>query len=106
MLERQKLLLKFLRSCATAQTPLQIDNDLMQEAADEFEALISSKEGFRSKTDEYHFHLVRAEQHARQAHDMLYAGAGPQRSLWIRMMLGRAQSILMSLWTQELRRKS
>lgn len=115
MLERQEYLVRFLRGCAEAadrdelgvmQQRLLLNGELMREAADEFERLLPDKEGFKSKTDEYHFNLVRAEQHARHAHDMLYAGAGPQRSMWVRMMLGRAQSILMSLWTQELRRKT
>jgi hypothetical protein len=57
--------------------------------------------------DEYHFNLEQAEQHARKAHDLLYYASDGfvRRSLWVRMALGRAQSILMSLWTQELRRK-
>jgi hypothetical protein len=66
---------------------------------------MENRETFKSRTEEFHHHLSQAEQHARKAHDMLYSGGGPQRSLWYRMTLGRAQSILMSLWTQELRRK-
>lgn len=112
---RNAYLIAFLRGIADAadkdelgviQQRMMLNGDLMREAAEEFERLLPDKEPFKNKTDEFHFHLVRAEQHARQAHDMLYAGAGPQRSMWIRMMLGRAQSILMSLRTQELRRKS
>lgn len=115
MIERQEYLVRFLRGCADAadkdelgvmQQRLLLNGDLMREAADEFEKQLPDKEPFKSRTDEFQFNLVRAEQHARQAHDMLYSGAGPQRSLWVRMALGRAQSILMSLWTQEIRRKA
>jgi hypothetical protein len=60
---------------------------------------------FESKLDEYHYNLVRAEQHSQQALNVLYSRDGPKRSLWVRMALGRAQSILMSLWVQELRKK-
>lgn len=58
-----------------------------------------------SPEDQFHFHLVRAEQHARQAHDLLYKPDGPKRSIWVKMAVGRAQSILMSLWHQELRKR-
>lgn len=114
MTERQEYLVRFLRGCATAadrdelgvmQGRLLLNGALMREAADEFERLLPDKEPFKDSTDEYQFNLVRAEQHSRQAHDLLYARGGPKRSLWVRMVLGRAQSILMSLWMQELRRR-
>jgi hypothetical protein len=92
--------------------PLLINGDLLNEAADEFEKLLKTPtlwltEGdkFLNTTDELHFNLVRAEQHARQAHDLLYLHTGPKRSVWFKMAVGRAQSILMSLYKQELRRK-
>lgn len=68
-------------------------------------ARLPKEEKFKSRTDEFHFNLVRAERHARQAHDMLYSGSGPTRGFWVRSALGRAQSILMSLWVKELRKK-
>lgn len=76
-----------------------VEDDLIREAAS-----LPDKD-FKNKTDELHFNLVRAEQHARQALDVLYSEAGPKRSLWFRMVLGRAQSILMSLYKQELGRR-
>lgn len=114
MVDRQEYLIRFLRGCAEAadrdelgvmQGRLLVNGDLIREAADEFERLLPDREDFKSQTDELHFNLVRAEQHARQAHDMLYSGAGPKRSLWFRMALGRAQNILMSLYKQELSRR-
>lgn len=62
------------------------------------------QEGFKNATDELQFHLVQAEHHARQAHDLLYEPRGPKRSIWFKMATGRAQSILMSLYVQERRR--
>lgn len=114
MEDRQKYLIAFLRGCASAadegelgveQCQLLLNGDLMREAAEEFERLLPDKPDFKSFTDELNYNLVRAEQHARKAHDMLYARPGSTRSLWFRMALGRAQSILMSLTMQELRRK-
>lgn len=64
----------------------------------------SQEEKFEDTTDELCFNLVRAEQHSRQAHDLLYMGDGPKRSVWYKMALGRAQSLLMNLYMQELRR--
>lgn len=40
-----------------------------------------------------------------RALNALYDEYGPNRSLWYRMLLGRAQSILISLHQQELKRK-
>lgn len=68
-------------------------------------ARLLKEEKFKSRTDEFHFNLVRAEQHTKQAHDMLYSGSGPTRGFWVRTALGRAQSTLMSLWVKELRKK-
>lgn len=42
---------------------------------------------------------------AQRALNALYDPHGPKRSLWFRMLLGRAQSILISLYKQELSRK-
>lgn len=60
---------------------------------------------FKDTTDELRFHLVRAEYHARKAHDLLFTAEGPKRSMWFRMLAGRAQSILMGLFVQEVNRK-
>lgn len=60
---------------------------------------------FIDKTDELRYHLVRAEHHARAAHDMMYKSDAPKRSFWFRILIGRAQSILMSLYVQEVNRK-
>lgn len=65
---------------------------------------VPKEESFKNTTDELQFHLVRAEHHARQAHDLLYESRGPKRSIWFKMAAGRAQSILMSLYVQERRR--
>lgn len=114
MPERQEYLISFLRGCAHAadegqlgidQDHLLLNGDLMHEAADEFERLLPEREAFKDPIDELHFNLVRAEQHARQAHDLLYKTEGPKRSIWFKMAVGRAQSILMSLYNQELGRR-
>lgn len=114
MEDRQAYLIRFLRGCAQAadakelgitQGQLLVNGDLMREAADEFEKLLPAEANFKDTTDELHFNLHRAEQHARQAHDLLYLEEGPKRSIWFKMAVGRAQSILMSLYVQELRRK-
>lgn len=42
---------------------------------------------------------------AQRALDALYKPGGPKRSVWYRLLLGRAQSILIGLYTQELKRK-
>lgn len=48
------------------------------------------------------YHLAHAQRHAEDALDLLYKeGTQPARSLWYRMILGRAQSILMSLLVRE-----
>lgn len=110
---RQEYLIRFLRGCASAADAKQLgvvngrlllNGDLMREAAEEFEKLLP--ETFKDPTDELHYNMVRAEQHARQAHDLLYLENGPKRSIWYKSALGRAQSILMTLWKRELRWKS
>lgn len=58
---------------------------------------------FKDETDELHFHLVRAERHAQTALDLLYKPDGAKRSMWFRAALGRAQSILMSLYVRDLK---
>jgi hypothetical protein len=58
---------------------------------------------FKDSTDELHFHLVRAERHAQTALDLLYKPDGAKRSMWFSMALGRAQSILMSLYVRDLK---
>ena len=62
-------------------------------------------EEFRDSTDELHYHLIRAEHHAKKAHDLLYERDGPKRSMWFRLLAGRAQSILMGLYVQEVNRR-
>jgi hypothetical protein len=113
-LTREQYLLTFLRGCAVAADKgqlgvehgrLMLNGDLMREAADVFEHLLPDQEGFKSFDDEMRYNLVRAEQHARQAHDLCYKRGGDRRSIWFRMAVGRAQSILMSLYKRELKRK-
>lgn len=58
---------------------------------------------FKDPTEELHFHLVRAENHAQRALDLLYKPGGPKRSIWFRMAIGRAQNILMSAYVRDLR---
>lgn len=104
--------MRFLRGCAQAadegelgvmQGRLLVNGDLMREAANQIE---KDNPAVKDTTELFRFHVVRAENHARWAFDLLYDKEGPARSLWVRMALGRAQSILMSLWKQELRRKT
>lgn len=59
---------------------------------------------YKDATDELHFHLSRAHQHAHQAMDVCYRLENPsKRSVWFRMTLGRAQSILISLYVRDLK---
>lgn len=60
---------------------------------------------FKDTTEELRFHLVRAEHHSRRVHDLLFKPEGPKRSMWYRMLAGRAQSILIGLYVQEVNRK-
>lgn len=46
-----------------------------------------------------------AHTHALRALDALYRASGPKRSTLYRMSLGRAQSILIGLYKQELQRR-
>lgn len=57
-----------------------------------------------SPEEELRLNLASAEKHTQRALDLLYEQKGPKRSFWYRATLGRAQSILMSLYMQELRR--
>lgn len=52
--------------------------------------------------DEYITHLEQAHISAQKALNTLYEIDGPKRSLLCRMLLGRAQSILIGLHVQEL----
>lgn len=49
--------------------------------------------------------LEQAHTSAQKALDVLYDRNGPKRSLLTRMLLGRAQSILIGLYVQELDRQ-
>lgn len=112
---RQVYLVSFLRGCADAAdrgqlgielNRLLVNGDLMREAADEFERLIADEEvPFKSFSDELMYNLVRAELHARQAHNLMYTRAGPTRSIWYKTVLGRAQKILAGLYREEIQRK-
>lgn len=55
--------------------------------------------------DEYLFNLEVAHIAAQKALNTLYERDGPKRSLLVRMLLGRAQSILIGLHVQELGRQ-
>lgn len=66
---------------------------------DEKDPLLSRKE------DEFLENLNAAHICAQKALDALYRPDGPKRSVWYRMLLGRAQSILIGLYVQELKRK-
>lgn len=101
---RQEYLISFLRQYAD-EIEHPHDAELMREAADEFEAAFPKAMLTNDPVDELHFNLIRAEMHARQAYDLVEDSTGPKRSLWYRTVLGQAQSILMSLYKQEMRRK-
>lgn len=60
---------------------------------------------FEDTTDELRFCLRVAERHAQRAYELLFRRDAPKRSMWFRMLTGRAQSILMSLYVQEVNRK-
>lgn len=61
--------------------------------------------GFKDKEEELRYYLRLAEYYARSAHNLLYERDGPKRSAWYRTLVGRAQSILISLYVQEMNRK-
>lgn len=67
--------------------------------------VLPPREVITTPTEELHFHLIRAEHHSQQALDLLYKPEGPKRSVWFRMAIGRAQSILMSAYVRDLRLK-
>lgn len=49
--------------------------------------------------------LQKAHTHAQRALDALYRPSGPKRSILYRIALGRAQSLLIGLYVQELQRR-
>jgi hypothetical protein len=61
--------------------------------------------GKRELYDEYLSNLEQAHISAQNALNTLYERNGPKRSLMVRMLLGRAQSILIGLYVQELGRQ-
>lgn len=62
-------------------------------------------EGEGELYEKYIEHLGNAHSEAQKALDVLYTRGGPKRSLLCRMLLGRAQSILIGLYVQELGRR-
>lgn len=61
----------------------------------------------REVIDQDFFEDLKAAQLCSQrALNALYDPNGPKRSFWYRTLLGRAQSILIGLYTQELARKA
>lgn len=54
---------------------------------------------------EYIHDLEIAHTHAQRALDALYRPSGPKRSILYRIALGRAQSLLIGLYVQELQRR-
>jgi hypothetical protein len=58
-----------------------------------------------ARYDEFLENLDAAHRCAQRALDALYRPGGPKRSLLYRMLLGRAQSILIGLYVQEINRK-
>lgn len=61
--------------------------------------------GEKELYDQYLSNLEQAHVSAQNALNTLYEKNGPQRSLFVRMLLGRAQSILIGLHVQELGRQ-
>jgi hypothetical protein len=59
---------------------------------------------FKSPTDEFHFHLVRAEFHMERAMQLLEGQTEPRRSLRCQMLIGRAHGIIASIFKQEMSR--
>jgi hypothetical protein len=60
-----------------------------------------------TEEEELVYNIGKAQQHAKKALDICYKPNGDcQRSLWYKMTLGRAQSILMSLLVRELGNQS
>lgn len=56
--------------------------------------------------DEYMEHLKDAHTSAEKALNLLHDKDGPNRSMWYRMRVGRAQSALISLYVRELSRQT
>lgn len=54
---------------------------------------------------EYMQDLEIAQRHAQRALDALYRPSGPKRSILYRIALGRAQSLLIGLYVQEIQRR-
>lgn len=52
------------------------------------------------------YNIANAQRFAQKALDLCYKADGCKRSLWYKMTLGRAQSILMSLLVRELGNQS
>lgn len=120
-IERHEYLVRFLRGCAIAAERKQlgvddegefthgrllINGNLMREAADALKNLIPDEHiSFLNPTDELHYNLVRAERHAQQAFDLLHREDAPKRSIWFRMAVGRAQSILMTAYVRDIKRR-
>lgn len=55
--------------------------------------------------EEYMESLQQAHIHAQRALDALYKPGGPKRGIYTRILLGRAQSTLISLYVLELKQK-
>lgn len=55
-------------------------------------------------TDEYRFHLIRAEYHLERAMGLLEGPAEPKRSFRCQMLLSRAHGIIAGIFKQEMRR--
>lgn len=55
-------------------------------------------------TDEYRFHLIRAEYHMERAMRLLDGPNEPKRSFQCRMLLNRAHGIVSGIFKQEMRR--
>ena len=72
------------------------------------EGLDPTDTGISEKADPYEEFLANLEIshiHAQKAYDALFRPDGPKRSYLYRSLLGRAQSILISLYVQEISRK-
>lgn len=78
------------------------DREVLHELYSKFSGGLKPSE-FKDPTEQLHFYLVGAERRAQQALDLLYKPEGPKRSIWFRMAIGRAQSILMSAYVRDLR---
>lgn len=110
-MEREEYLVSFLRGCAHAaeegqlgvdQGVLLVNGDLMNEAADVLEKLLPERTVFRDAVDELQWNIIRAEQHTKQAHAVVCRIGAPKRSLFFKTGLARAQSMLSSLFMQEM----